>query len=48
MIFVKKITRPQFWEQEFYAEKRVNRDISQFTSNSVNALKSPDMCEFNN
>ena len=48
MIFVKKITRPQFWEQEFYAEKRVNRDISQFTSNSVNALKLSDMCESNN
>ena len=32
MIFVKKFTRPQFWEEEFYAKKCVNRNISQFAT----------------
>ena len=36
--YLSKDYRPQFWEQEFHAEKCGNRNISQFTTNSVNAL----------
>ena len=39
MIFVKKITRPQFWKQEFYAKKRVNRNISQFATKEHKCFK---------
>ena len=39
MIFVKKFTRPQFWNQEFYAKKRVNRNISQFATKQIKFFK---------
>jgi hypothetical protein len=43
MTFVKKIMRPHFWKQEFYAKKRVNRNISQFATKERKCFK---MAEF--
>ena len=35
----KKIMRLQFWKQEFYAKKRVKRNISQFATKECKCFK---------
>ena len=39
MIFVKKVTRPEFLKQKFYTKKRVNRDNGKFATKQRKCFK---------